>query len=78
MNYQLSVFGAEHVIISEKDLPRIKTVLDDIDILITEKDNLDKEEEDFILTLKKNTTTPDVRLRRCKFIIKRLVKSLRM
>lgn len=78
MNYQLSVFGAEHIIISEKDLPRIKTVLDDIDILITEKENLDKEEEDFILTLKKNTTTPDVRLRRCKFIIKRLVKSLRM
>lgn len=77
MNYPLSMFGIPGISISQSNLPKIKTALDDIDIMVSEQESLKKEEEDFILTLKKNTTTPDVRMRRCKFIINRLVDCLR-
>ena len=57
--------------------PKIKTALDDIDIIVSEEEVLCKTDEDFVLTLKKNTTTPDVRMRRCKYIIQKLLESLR-
>ena len=51
---------------------------DDIDVIVSEPEGLRKEDEDFVFTLKKNTTTPDVRMRRCKYIIQKLVNSLRV
>lgn len=78
MNYPISIFEIQGVNITEKDLPKIKTALDDIDVIVSEPEGLRKEDEDFILTLKKNTTTPDVRMRRCKYIIQKLVNSLRV
>ena len=76
MNYQISIFELQGINITEKDLPKIKTALDDIDVIVSEPEGLRK--EDFVLTLKKNTTTPDVRIRRCKYIIQKLVNSLRV
>lgn len=70
------MFGMQRIGIDERDLPKIKTALDDIDVLLADSDGLNKEEENFLLTLKKNTTTPEVRMRRSKFIIRRIVKSL--
>lgn len=78
MNYQISIFELQGINITEKDLPKIKTALDDIDVIVSEPEGLRKEDEDFVLTLKKNTTTPDVRIRRCKYIIQKLVNSLRV
>lgn len=77
MNYPISMFKIDGVNITERDLPKIKTVLDDIDIIISELERWNDEDEDFVLTLKKNTTTPDVRMRRCKYIIQKLVNSMR-
>ena len=77
MNYPLSMFGKINCIISEKDLPKIKTVLDDINMIISEEKELTKDEEVFVFTMKKNTTTPDVRMKRCMFIVNKLNESLR-
>ena len=77
MNYPLSMFGKNNCIISEKDLPKIKTVLDDINMIISEEKELTKDEEVFVFTMKKNTTTPDVRMKRCMFIVNKLSESLR-
>lgn len=72
MNYPLSMFGNMNCKISDKDLPKIKTVLDDINMLISEGNELTNDEETFVFTMKKNTTTPDVRMKRCKFIVNKL------
>ena len=77
MNYPLTMFNAESTSCSEKDLAKIKTALDEINVIVMEPNSLNKEEEEFILTLKKNTTTPDVRMRRSIFIINKLNTSLR-
>lgn len=77
MNYPILAFDMPNITISEHDLPKIKTALDDIDIIVSEEEVLCKTDEDFVLTLKKNTTTPDVRMRRCKYIIQKLLESLR-
>ncbi len=78
MNYPLSIFGDNHSNIDENSLPKIRTVLDDIDkissIPLTELKDSDAE---FVGTLKKNTTTPDVRLRRCKYIVAKLNEVLK-
>ena len=76
LNFPIPMFGMQRIGIDERDLPKIKTALDDIDVLLADSDGLNKEEENFLLTLKKNTTTPEVRMRRSKFIIRRIVKSL--
>lgn len=76
MNYPLTMFGNINCKISEKDLPKIKTVLDDINMIITDEKELSKDEEAFVFTMKKNTTTPDVRMKRCKFIVNKLNESL--
>lgn len=77
MNYPLSMFDSISCSITEEKLPKIKTILDDINIIAMEENIPTDEEEAFILTMKKNTTTPDVRMRRCKFIVNKLVESLR-
>ena len=66
------MFGNINCKISDKDLPKIKTVLDDINMLISEENELTNDEETFVFTMKKNTTTPEVRMKRCKFIVNKL------
>lgn len=77
MNYPISVFNIQGIKFTEKDLPKIKTVLDDIDIMVSEQENLNIAETNFVLTLRKNTTTPDFRKKRCEFIIQKIVNALR-
>lgn len=64
--------------INENAIPKLRTVLDQIDSLIrdTELEPLDEEVEGFLLSLKKNTTTPNVRLRRCEYLGKRISQYL--
>jgi uncharacterized protein with ParB-like and HNH nuclease domain len=61
----------------ESHNPRLKTALDEIDALIS-SDNVENPEiVAFILTLKKNTTTPNVRLKRCEYIASIIFKYLK-
>ena len=76
MNNPLTMFGEKRCEISEKDLPKLKTVLDDIDIIVCSEENLDLQDYEFIQTLKKNTTTPEVRMRRCLYIVDKLNRFL--
>lgn len=77
INYNISCLGQETIKISKQDIPKIRTVLDDIDVLVSNGREPKPEEKEFLLTIKKNTTTPDVRLKRCLFIVKKLLESLR-
>ena len=76
MNYPLGVFGNNTHRLDEDTLPKIRTVFDEIDritaIPLTELKNADAI---FVGTLKKNTTTPDVRMKRCKYIVDKLMES---
>lgn len=78
MNYPLQIFGEAHYNINEESLPKIRTVLDEIDrisaIPLTDLRDLDAV---FVGTLKKNTTTPDVRMKRCKYIVDKLVEAFK-
>lgn len=66
----ISCFSIEAKNISESDIPKIKTALDEIDSVVTVSDDesLNDQQKGFILTLNKNTTTPNVRLRRCNYL----------
>ena len=56
---------------TETDKIRVKSALDEINRIATaEVEELTLKEAEFVLTLKKNTTTPDVRLKRTRFINK--------
>lgn len=77
MNYPLRMFGNKHVQINEPELPKLRTALDEIDQIVARPiEELDQEQSAFVNTIKKNTTTPDVRLRRCVYIVNRLVAAL--
>lgn len=77
MNYPLSMFGECHCTIDASCIAKIRTVLDEINrITFTPVEELESTEEAFVNTLKKNTTTPDVRLRRSKYIVDKLTESL--
>ena len=56
---------------------KVKTVLDRIhevaEIPIDEQSSY--EDEQFVMTLKKNTTTPSVRMQRCKYILKQFIEA---
>ena len=76
-NYGIEVFGCKIHDINEESIAKIRTVLDEIDtIASTPVEELETEEANFVGTLKKNTTTPDVRIRRCKYIIDKLSSAL--
>lgn len=77
MNYPLEMLGNRSIRIGEAEVPKLRTVLDEIDQTATRSvEELSQEEEAFVNTLKKNTTTPDVRLRRCRYIVNQLVETL--
>lgn len=77
LNYPIMLFGDSIHPVDENQLSRIRTVLDDISsIVATPLDELNREDTDFVITLKKNTTTPDVRKRRCSYIINKLLHGL--
>lgn len=77
LNYPIMLFGDSVHNVDENSLSRIRTVLDDISsIVATPLDELNREDTDFVITLKKNTTTPDVRKRRCNYIINKLLLGL--
>ena len=74
MNYPIAVLGTKYYAIDDDSIPRLRTVLDEIDIVALSKiEELNGEDAAFVTTLKKNTTTPDVRIRRCEYIVNRLV-----
>ena len=73
MNFPITALGESHHPFGEESIPKIRTALDEINrISFSPLEDLQGEEEAFVITLKKNTTTPDVRIRRCKFIINKL------
>lgn len=90
MGAPLTCFNFAHKQISEKDIPKIKTALDQINILVSDDEDQNKEkkekkevkekkvfsteENEFLITLKKNTTTPNVRMKRADFIGKKLLE----
>lgn len=74
LNDPIAVLGSKYHKIDETDIPKLKTALDEIDgIATTPIDELSGVDEAFAITLKKNTTTPDVRIRRCKYIVDKLL-----
>lgn len=78
MNYPLQIFGDEHYRVDENSLPKIRTALDEIDrISSTDLIELTGSDAVFVGTLKKNTTTPDVRMKRCKYIVAKLLEALK-
>jgi len=77
MNYPIQILGETAHQIDEGAIPKIRTVLDEITtVVVTPLEDLNQDDTDFVLTLKKNTTTPDVRVRRCKHIIEKLISGL--
>ncbi len=77
MNHPILVFGDCAHPVDENSISKIRTVFDEIASIVAEPlDVLEKDEADFVSTLNKNTTTPDVRIRRCKYIINKLLSGL--
>ncbi len=77
LNNPIQCFGENTHQIDENCIPRIRTVLDEIaTIASAPMEELGHDESAFVFTLKKNTTTPDVRIRRCKYIIEKLLSGL--
>lgn len=74
----IGLYAESHPVDSDVAETRLKIALDEIDRIATsEEDELNAEEKLFVLTLKKNTTTPDVRIRRGIYISKRINEALK-
>ena len=77
MNFPIHLFGDNACQIDENSLSKLRTAMDEIDrISSLPLADLRDEEADFVITLKKNTTTPDVRIKRCRYIIKKLNEAM--
>lgn len=77
MNYPLEIFGGRHYPIDDASIAKLRTVLDEIDrIVVSPEEKLNPTDENFVGTLKKNTTTPDVRFKRCGYIVNKLLDAL--
>lgn len=61
----ISDFTFPSIAINEDNIPKLKTALEEIDAIVC---NDNQKYEDFIVTLNKNTTTPNVRMHRCEFM----------
>lgn len=74
LNYPIVAFGSTDYPVGEKDISKLRTVLDEINNVANSTFELLTNPEDsaFVVTLKKNTTTPDVRYKRCTYIISKL------
>ena len=76
MSYPISFLGDRYHPIDENSIPKLRTALDEIDrVATTALDELSGDDEAFVITIKKNTTTPDVRIRRCKYIVNKLLEA---
>lgn len=77
MNYPIDCFQMESIPLDISHMSKVRTVLDEIQgVVDTPIDMLTTQDADFVLTLKKNTTTPTFRLNRCKYIIDKLLRGL--
>lgn len=65
--YNIQTFNLPTFPISLADIPRIRTALDDIDAKLKEKEPA-QDISELLLTLTRNTTTPKVRIKRCKIL----------
>ena len=73
--YGIACFERSNINIGIDSISRIRTALDNIqEIATTPIEELAGEDVDFVVTLKKNTTTPAVRLKRCNYIIKKCIE----
>lgn len=74
LNFPIASFGTTVCPVGEKEIPKLRTALDEINSVANSSLEPDMNHDDsgFIVTLKKNTTTPDVRIKRCNYIIKKL------
>ncbi|MGN0598190.1 MAG: DUF262 domain-containing protein [Ruminiclostridium sp.] len=73
MNYPINIFENFSQSVDEQSIPKLRTVLDEIDATVcSPTEELNRDDIEFIETLKKHTTTPDVRMRRCSYIIGKL------
>ena len=74
LNYPVVAFGTTEYPVGEKDISKLRTALDEINNVANSTFELLTNPEDsaFVVTLKKNTTTPDVRYKRCTYIISKL------
>ena len=77
LNNPIEFFHKDTHPIDESSVPKIRTVLDEISLIAnTSIEELDRNNADFVLTLKKNTTTPEVRNKRCCYLIDKLLFGL--
>ena len=74
LNYPIALFGTIACPVGEKEISKIRTVLDEINIVANSdmESIVDADDVSFFITLKKNTTTPEVRHKRCKYVIQKL------
>ena len=78
LNYPISAFGTTACPVGEREISKIRTVLDEINTIAnsTLESIANTEDASFVVTLKKNTTTPEVRNKRCKYIVRKLYEAL--
>lgn len=77
MNHPLRMLGERHIPVNESDIPKLRTALDEIDHLVTvPEESLGLDQKAFIDTTKRNTTTPEVRLKRCVFIVAQIIAAM--
>jgi hypothetical protein len=76
MNHPIKCFDFDSVIFSENSISKLRTALDEIDAIANLPIDENKKYEEFLVTLKKNTTTPNVRITRCNFIGSVILKYL--
>ena len=77
LSYPLELFEKTCTVSIGDNISKIKTVLDEIqEVADTAVDELSNEEDaTFVLSIKKNTTTPSVRMTRCNYILDRFIEA---
>lgn len=77
LRYPLPLFETKCSFNIEDNISKVKTVLDEIqEISETPIDEISNENDsEFVITIKKNTTTPVFRLKRCKYILNKFIKA---
>lgn len=77
ISYPLPLFRVECTVNIDENISKIKTVLDEIqEVIDTPVDELYNDEDiNFVLSMKKNTTTPSVRTNRCNYILNKFIEA---
>ena len=72
MNYGIDGFEFSRLSVSESNISKLRTALDEISLVANSTLDESTEHGEFINTIKKHTTTPNVRIKRCKYIAEKI------